>query len=79
MIRNDEQFRQYFYLWLLSDCFDNDFNIKILVRALKDYLMKVGYKIIACDSISFQGLDNTNLLFTDLDDLRLYYFEEGKI
>lgn len=79
MIRNDEQFRQYFYLWLLSDCFDNDFNIKTLERALKDYLMKVGYKIVAGSSVSFMGLDNTNLLFTDLDDLRLYYLEEGKI
>ena len=60
MIRNDEQFKQYFYLWLLSDCFDDDFDVQFLEHALKDYLMRVGYKIVAGASVSFQGLDNNH-------------------
>ena len=55
MIRNDEQFKQYFYLWLLSDCFDDDFDVILLEKSLKDYLMHVGYKIVAGASVSFQG------------------------
>ena len=43
MIKNDEQFKQYFYLYLLEDLFEGEFDCFALESYLKNYLMLYGY------------------------------------
>lgn len=76
MIKNFEQFKTYFYLYLLYKGCDEDeeelfFNLEYLRRQLAIYLMFNPY-VVSDDSNVYGKL-------TSLDDLEKYYLLKGKI
>lgn len=69
----DAQFKQYFYLYLLD--FNDEYNMEVLERIMKDYLMLHGVKVVVRDEHGISKL----LEIRDFDKLMLFYNKYGQI
>lgn len=69
----DEQFRQYFYLYLLD--FNDEYNMQQLEKVMKDYLMCHGVRVHCRDD---HGITRAHEV-RDFDYLMLFYNKYGQI
>ena len=76
MIKNDLQFKIYFYEWIALCCASADeFMISFYQDAMKGYLLTPGFKSFIRDE---HGITK-QVLFHDLDELYSNYLKYGQI
>lgn len=76
MIKNEEQFKNLFYLFMLEDLFDDTMNFDYLVKCLKDYITKKGYIVL---NYNDYGVATKTRCIFDLDELANYFNTYGRI